>query len=192
MCRNCFYCCHCYSFCQKNSSFVRLISFHISQKKTTQNLSVRQKTACVNNRRLQKGKTQNFQIQSNNRDLIFLTQAKWVLEKDSSKNNSKSPCILAWIHSKKKGKTHWVVLVTKVGKFLLLLRNMSNIPTVAGDDALCLRLTGAEQLIVWLILNSTHLLLDILHQFDPTCGYLMCVCNRIHHNQRAFESFPSF
>lgn len=36
-----------------------------------------------------------------------------------------------------------------------------NLPPV-GDDGLCLRLTGAEQLMVWEILNSTHRLLDIL------------------------------
>lgn len=38
---------------------------------------------------------------------------------------------------------------------------LPNLPPV-GDDGLCLRLTGAEQLMVWEILNSTHRLLDIL------------------------------
>ena len=37
----------------------------------------------------------------------------------------------------------------------------------AGEDGLVLLEMGAEQLMVWLILNSTHLLLDILLASSP-------------------------
>lgn len=40
------------------------------------------------------------------------------------------------------------------------IQPFKNIPAAAGEDVLFLR-TGAEQLIVWQILNSTHLLFDI-------------------------------
>lgn len=52
-----------------------------------------------------------------------------------------------------------------------------NIPAaaeeVAGEDALRLRPTGAEQLIVWQILNSTHRLLDIFYWRAPTWEHLL-------------------
>lgn len=70
--------------------------------------------------------------------------------------------------------------------------NIQNIPAAAaGEDALRLRLTGAEQLIVWQILNSTHLLLDILTNLIPPVS-TRCLCNSVYRNHRAFESFTSF
>lgn len=66
-----------------------------------------------------------------------------------------------------------------------------NIPTVEGGDAVCLRLTGAEQLIVWLILNSTHLLLDILSSLIlPVTTHSARNC--VYKNHCAFESFAIF
>lgn len=68
--------------------------------------------------------------------------------------------------------------------FSFLNPSFTNIPVAAaaawaGEDALRLRLTGAEQLMVWQILNSTHRLLDIffINQGTPTVGARASVRN---------------
>ncbi|KAF0024537.1 hypothetical protein F2P81_023339 [Scophthalmus maximus] len=50
----------------------------------------------------------------------------------------------------------------------------------AGEDALRLLLTGAEQLIVWQILNSTHLRLDILTYLIPPVSLSLFALQRLN------------
>lgn len=56
-----------------------------------------------------------------------------------------------------------VILNTLNTHVLLTWRRAFALVPAAGDDGLFLRPTGAEQLMVWQILNSTHRLLDILY-----------------------------